>query len=86
MSDVADSPEAVALRRLHWHCRRGLLENDLLLQHYLQREARTLCGEDMERLNRLLECDDVTLWELLSGRAQCEDAGLQGLVERIRAA
>ena len=86
MTEAADSPKAASFRRLYWRCRRGFLENDLLLQHFLQRNGESLDDEEMERLNRLLDCDDPTLWELLSGRAQCEDDRLQQMVERIRAA
>ena len=86
MNDVVDSPKAAAFRRLYWRCRRGFLENDLLLQHFLQRDGESLDDEEMERLNHLLDCDDPTLWELLSGRARCEDEGMQQMVERIRAA
>jgi antitoxin CptB len=78
--------DAEALRRLRWNCRRGLLENDLMLDHFLRRRADRIDSLELERLNRLLEYDDNSLWDLLSGRASCEDAGLQAAVEAIRAA
>ncbi|HKO89465.1 MAG TPA: succinate dehydrogenase assembly factor 2 [Burkholderiales bacterium] len=86
MSATTDHPSEVARRRLRWHCRRGMLENDLVLEHYLHQHADALDVDRLERMNRLLAYDDVTLWELLSGRAICDDAGLQGMVEEIRAA
>lgn len=81
-----DSPQAAALRRLRWRCRRGMLENDLLLEHYLHHHVDQLDAAALADLDRLLDVDDVTLWELLSGRATCEDPGLQRMVEAIRAA
>lgn len=78
--------DAEALRRLRWNCRRGMLENDLMLEHFLRRRADRIDRMELERLNRLLECDDNTLWDLLSGRARCECAELQAAVEAIRAA
>ena len=78
--------EAEALRRLRWKCRRGLLENDLLLQHFLNRRGERIDATEMERLNRLLEYDDPRLWDLLCGRDACEDADLQAAVDAIRAA
>ena len=76
----------IALRRLRWSCRRGMLENDLLLEHYLHKHARQLDPAALLSLNRLLEYDDVTLWELLSGRAQSGEPALQNMIELIRAA
>ena len=81
-----DEAHEIALRRLHWSCRRGMLENDLLLEHYLHRHARELDPAALRTLNRLLEYDDVTLWQLLSGRSQAEEPALQSMIERIRAA
>ena len=71
------------LRRLRWRCRRGMLENDLLLERFLSRYAGTLDGSTRRQLGELLEIDDPTLWRLLSGQARAESA-LQRLVERIR--
>ncbi len=33
------------MNRLRWHCRRGLLENDLVLQRFLEQHGRELEGE-----------------------------------------
>lgn len=85
MESLADTPHQIALRRLRWHCRRGMLENDLMLEHYLHRHADELDAGRLARLDRLLEYDDVTLWELFSGRATCQDTNLQQMVEEIRA-
>lgn len=75
----------VNLRRLRWRCRRGLLENDLMLSRFLDRHAERLNDEDIVRLTRLLEFEDHDLWDVLAGRAQCGDPALQSMVELIRA-
>ena len=59
---------AEALRRLRWRARRGLLENDLLIARFLDREADTLDASDVDALGRLLELPDPVLFELLLGR------------------
>jgi antitoxin CptB len=59
---------AEALRRLRWRARRGLLENDLLIGRFLDREADALNASDLEALGRLLELPDPVLFELLLGR------------------
>jgi|APFre7841882724_1041349.scaffolds.fasta_scaffold00282_3 antitoxin CptB len=73
------------LRRLRWRCRRGLLENDLLLTRFLDREERRLDAKALRDLNELLAFDDHTLWDLLSGRAE-PDPRLSGIVQRVRQA
>jgi len=73
------------LRRLRWRCRRGLLENDLVLTRFLDREERTLDERSLRQLNELLAFDDHTLWELLSGRAE-PDPRLTSIVHRVRQA
>ncbi len=77
---------AADLRRLRWRCRRGLLENDLLLERFLERHAATLDEGRLAALNALLERGDGELWDLLSGRVECDDARLAPVVAMIRGA
>jgi len=56
------------LRRLRWRARRGLLENDLLLGRFLERQGDTLTAAEVDALGRLLELPDPVLFELLLGR------------------
>jgi antitoxin CptB len=73
------------LRRLRWRCRRGLLENDLMLTRFLDQEERRLDDKALRDLNELLAFDDHTLWDLLSGRAE-PDPRLTSIVHRVRRA
>jgi succinate dehydrogenase flavin-adding protein (antitoxin of CptAB toxin-antitoxin module) len=75
---------AAELRRLRWRCRRGLLENDLMLERFLARHAEGLDEARLAALNALLQYGDNDLWDLLSGRIECEDAGLAPVVAMIR--
>jgi succinate dehydrogenase flavin-adding protein (antitoxin of CptAB toxin-antitoxin module) len=75
---------AADLRRLRWRCRRGLLENDLMLERFLERHAAGLDAAGLAALNTLLECGDNELWDLLSGRVECEDPRLAPVVAMIR--
>jgi antitoxin CptB len=75
-----------ALRRLRWRCRRGLLENDLVLERFLDRHGAALEAEEVAALERLLALPDPELWELVSGRADCADARLAPVLERLRGA
>jgi len=74
------------LRRLRWRCRRGMLENDLVLTRFLDRRGGTLDRETLGHLNELLELGDNELWELISGRSECADPRLAPTLELLRRA
>ncbi len=76
--------EAADLRRLEWHCRRGLLENDLVLRAFLQRHGAALEGERLRAFRALLEYSDNDLWDLVSGRAECADPAQGAVVAELR--
>ena len=62
--------EDASLRRLRWRARRGLLENDLLLGRFLQRQAGALDPAQADALAQLLDLSDPELLDLLLGRRQ----------------
>jgi len=49
------------LAKLKWQCRRGSLELDLLLQHYLDNSYLQADSDEQERFAKLLELDDEAL-------------------------
>jgi antitoxin CptB len=66
------SPER--LSRLRWRCRRGMLENDLVLERFLARRGDALTEDEVAMLDRLLDLPDNELWDLIAGRAEPADA------------
>jgi antitoxin CptB len=56
------------LYRLKSDARRGLLENDLILQRFFERYGAQLSVEDGRVLSKLLALDDNDLMDLLIGR------------------
>jgi antitoxin CptB len=75
----------VELNRLRWRCRRGMLENDLILARFLEARGADLSAGEIAALDRLLELGDNELWDLLSSRQHCADATLSPLLEALRA-
>jgi antitoxin CptB len=75
-----------ALARLRWRCRRGMLENDLILARFLDARGATMTADEIAALERLLELGDNELWDLLSGRAEPTDVALCPLVAALRMA
>ncbi|MBT9097091.1 succinate dehydrogenase assembly factor 2 [Methylovulum psychrotolerans] len=49
------------LAKLKWQCRRGSLELDLLLQHYLDNSYLQADSDEQERFAKLLKLDDEAL-------------------------
>ncbi len=78
--------EDVELRRLRWRCRRGLLENDLVLARFVDRCGASLDAGGRAALDELLALPDPDLWALVSGRLECEDERLAAIVAMLRAA
>jgi antitoxin CptB len=82
-------PGDLARRRLRWRARRGLLENDLILGRFLDREGDTLVPADIRAFETLLELPDNELIDLLLGRKDPEgmldNNAVLGLLKRIRA-
>lgn len=80
----------VWLRRLRWRARRGLLENDLLISRFLEREGQRLDNDDLHALEALLELPDNDLADLLLARKDpsgpLDDNRVRALIERIRGA
>jgi antitoxin CptB len=58
------------LSRLRWRCRRGLLENDLLIERFFSRHGATLTGTQVRGLAALMELADNELLDLLLARTE----------------
>ena len=64
--------DSAALSKLRWRCRRGLLENDLLLDKLFRRQA-PLTRADATGLYVLMELADNDLLDLFLGRQKPTD-------------
>lgn len=63
--------------KLRWHCRRALLELDIVLARFwAAQNGRPLSEGDARSMERLLMLEDHPLWDLVSGRTE-----VQGICE-----
>jgi antitoxin CptB len=62
--------DARALSKLKWRCRRGLLENDLLIERFFQHHEATLTVAQAQALSALMELSDNDLLDLLLRRKE----------------
>ncbi len=76
-------------RRLRWRARRGLLENDLLIERFFQRYEQVLDASQCEALAQLLELPDNDLLDLLLARrepaAPLDSEPVRWVLSRLRA-
>ena len=56
------------LSKLRWRCRRGLLENDLLIERFFNRFERTLTRSQAQALGDLMDLGDRDLLDLQLAR------------------
>ena len=71
------------MNRLRWKCRRGMLELDLVLQQFLERDYVALDRAAQQAFDALLESGDEELWAIVNGEAPCPVPGCQLVVERL---
>ena len=62
-----------------------MLENDLILERFLDARGEAITEPEIAALDRLLELSDNELWDLLSRRQESEDAAVRPLLETLRA-
>ena len=61
------------LSKLRWRCRRGLLENDLLIEKFFNKYADILTVSQAKGLNDLMDLSDNDLLDLLLQRKEPVD-------------
>jgi len=76
------------LSRLRWSARRGLLENDLIIERFFNRYAEQLNHEDVFLLDQLFDLSDNDLLDLFLSRKEPEGAldtpELKGVLSKLR--
>jgi antitoxin CptB len=80
--------DARALSKLRWRCRRGLLENDLLIERFFAR-AEPVSEADARGLYALMELADNDLLDIFLGRqkpnASLDRPEVRQVIEAVRA-
>lgn len=74
----------VAPKEMYWHCRRGMLELDLILKNFLDKGYNDLPDSGKETFKRLLAMEDPILWRWFLAYEDPEDEQFKCLVARIK--
>lgn len=70
--------------RVHWACRRGMRELDVLIMPFFDSEYDRLSDTDKQLFIKLLDCQDPQLFSWLMNQSIPEDAGLVRIVKLIQ--
>ncbi|QHM72300.1 FAD assembly factor SdhE [Mixta intestinalis] len=70
--------------RIHWACRRGMLELDIAIMPFFKYEYDSLSDEDKALFIRLLKSDDPDLFNWLMNHGEPADAELKRMVQLIQ--
>ncbi|RLT94458.1 succinate dehydrogenase assembly factor 2 [Ketobacter sp.] len=71
------------IRRLRWHCRRGIKEVEVLLVPFFEERYTQLNPQDQQRFELLLEQHDVDMFEWFTHRSKPEDPDLAHIVSLV---
>jgi len=71
-------------KQIRWHCRRGMLELDLLLIPFFDDCFSQLTPAQQKTFVELLDCPDPDLMAWLSGQATADDPDFQKIIHLIR--
>ena len=72
------------LDRIRWHCRRGLLELDLVLTRFVEQQLEQLNDAGRSAFESLLELPDNDLLDMVMGRAEAPTPAEQSVLELLR--
>ena len=90
MDGVRHQDDPTRRARLRWRSRRGLLENDLILNRFLDAHEIELTDDEVDALTQLLDLSDNDLLDLLLARTEPADSlavpNVSALLTKLRQA
>ncbi len=69
--------------KLHWQCRRGMKELDIVLLRYLERDYDRASEQERRVFTELLELQDPQLFSYIMGRETPPDAVVADVIRKI---
>ena len=84
MNTLSSMPDDAMDSRLRWRCRRGMLELDLILSGFLDKNYAHLNNDQKNLLDQILDYPDQLLFDLFLGHMHSSDKDISNLVSDIR--
>lgn len=78
--------DEAAKRRIRYQTRRGLLELDIVLGRFMDKEFQSLSDEELAIFVDILELPDQEFLALVNQKEEATDARFLPLLEKIRSA
>ena len=82
-TDEAKMTTDQEFNKLFWHCRRGMLELDVLLVPFLQEAYKDLPEDDQKRFAKLLESEDTDMFDWFMKKSEPKDFDLKRIISII---
>ena len=70
--------------RIRWDCRRGMLELDMVLARFMERNFERLTPQEVEAFKMLLAYSDLDLLGLIQGGEACGDDEIKTVLQLLR--
>jgi len=70
--------------KMLWHCRRGMLELDIIFQRFTKQHLETLSAQEVDHFEHLLTYPDPDLYAWLMGYESPPSQELQDIVAIIK--
>ena len=84
MASVNQESQRESLARLRWQCRRGMLELDLMLQPFVEKNYVNLSSDEQAVFRKLLKYPDQELQEILLGFKEPDNKEVVNVTNKIR--
>ncbi len=88
MSNQRHQADPTQRARIRWRARRGLLENDLIIERFFDKHEMELTNDDVQALTVLFEEVDNVLLDLFLGRKEPEGdldtPGVRKVIQMMR--
>lgn len=70
--------------KLKWHCRRGMLELDLILMRFVEHHLDAMSDAQLTQFEALLACTDPELFSWFMEQEKPQDGELAAIVDFIK--
>ncbi len=72
------------MKKLHWKCRRGMKEMDILFEHYLYEHYQKADSEHQQAFEQMCDMQDPLIADYLFERNQPETAAINDIINIMR--
>ena len=70
-------------KKILWQCRRGLWELDAIFIPFVENNFDYLEEDEITNFQRLLEYEDIEIFDILVNKKSFEDTSLQPIVKKL---